>query len=542
MGQKPSVLDHIKREMELFERQHDPKFLVRLWRHAFFDQSQSQKLRPVEERNCIIMRILRYFAEHCLDTQERASTALRSGMHETSHSRIRGFQGRVSYIRNGYQSAIVELFQKIAKQCILAEDLSLYNSLLSMQKEQTSDEQFYVAALLLGQFQKYAAASPENAVRFWKPLLGSYEHALRAVSVVGDVDDELLRGTAKAFVVTMRDLASKPATHRYPEKRVLTVLIEHALNGSAEVDMTLLRILKFFFRNAPFNVLTHSKYQARHFMLKNGVEDAPPLRFNAHAPCLLLPDVLAEQVFEIERREMTRRQERSNEIRAFLNRFNDNHDSASQTCKRMCDEILTQYKMGLLPCGEDSMQIDMIALSAIGIKTVRFFPEGCTFPDVNIEIDVLKDECYYVTYKAAMRDFVLQDYNPMMFSNYYHLTDTLCAILLNLVIIDVMHRILVPAGRGKKKGRRTTSCVKNQGSLLYKTRPQFRRLADGTHSTPRAHGLMLGEAPTGWRMPSDSTYVSVHKRTVHVGPKKIDQPEEPFTYTDDSFFSSFQSE
>jgi hypothetical protein len=438
------------------------------------------------------------------------------------------------------KAAIHGLFAKIAKNCIENGNIILYAKIIDIIEENDS-EMRYLSGLMYGHHLTQSGRTVENALNFWNALLKMYGQALTiaASSPQGDADSRITP-YVKPLLFTMKDLSNKPCVDRYPEKRALTILVEHCANSNTEVEGCLMSILNIYYRGKYPEVVTHSKLEAKLTLKHETLKTASQIRMAK--PSLVLSDELAPKLIELFSSEVARHQLLLEEVRTFMDNFNRHRGEIYQCFQQKCAEILTQYRRWILPEGEDGFDVSLTPLYRIGIRKIRFYPEGMKFPDIVVQIDALKEASTIITYYGMLENFKLEC-SPVVFLNYDGIDPSVLHILLQFLIVDVMHQIVVPASFMKEQSSgkilRRQACA---NVLIKKTRPKFRRLVEGTHSTKRAHALMTEEAPQGWAIPDGMTYERIHDQIIPIGPKKSSQSDEVFTYTDDSFFSSFQSD
>jgi len=205
----------------------------------------------------------------------------------------------------------------------------------------------------------------------------------------------------------------------------------------------------------------------------------------------------------------------------FLEEIKSRKSEYDQAHARRCNEIRTQPKRGLRLGGADHVDITVLPLKNVGLRSIALYPEGNKFPDVNMVLMVRKETPHLLTFTATLRDFKLEVQETAL-HGISHDEDEVTS-LLEMVVVDILYRLIVQERNMPRVGsKRIKSSDKKTGRTGSHQPPRLRRLPDGFTSTERAQELAA--QATGWTLPPGWTFVKAHYR----GGKIVhDYPNEP---------------
>lgn len=195
----------------------------------------------------------------------------------------------------------------------------------------------------------------------------------------------------------------------------------------------------------------------------------------------------------------------------ILKWFGENFETIDKIFLRKCQEIVEQPRRGLRPNGYDHIDVNITPLRNIGIRSIVFHPEGQMFPDVGLDIIVRKETPHLFSFPASLENFQL-DISFDAFYNATHQSFEKLFVLLNFIIVDIMHRIIVEGKelRAKKKWMQTGDETIEMRPKTIPVRPFIRHLPEGYKASEEAKAR--GEAYYGWKLPPGVTFVATHYR------------------------------
>ncbi|MFA7209457.1 MAG: hypothetical protein WC120_04190 [Parcubacteria group bacterium] len=213
--------------------------------------------------------------------------------------------------------------------------------------------------------------------------------------------------------------------------------------------------------------------------------------------------------------------------------FLENRNELMIKKKRKCEEIMEKPSRGLRSNGADHIKIAVSTLYASGIKAVVFHPEGYQFPDMKVRVMVSKWTPHFLSFEGELRGFELI-VKEMLFVNGWFKNYTVLKEMLECIIIDALHRIVVVqreemknSGGTKKTSRSASACEKERVSEV---RPHFRKLPEGWQASEEAKAW--AESQQGWKLPPGRTFVRGHYRN---GQIDYGVETEPIIIYDDEF-------
>jgi hypothetical protein len=372
-------------------------------------------------------------------------------------------------------------------------------------------------------FFRYIGSSIEADIKFCLKLF-EIIHVSFAIANSGRESGNISEGLFKEGVYQAFHFfqvgMGMPKRKEIPVSLWFHTIIEHAWNnkGAAEV-----------FR---FIVDTMSDSGKKGIILKNlsnlssldclelRTEDDPVIGASSYDELQLIKKLIAR----ISEKGAALRQE-SEKMLAW---FTENRELININTNRKRLEILEKPSRGLRSGGADYIEINISTLFSNGIRSVVFYPENCTFPNLRIEIMYLKWTPHLVPVSCELTDMCLQN-----FINSDDDAHTIVKDLLEAVIVDVLHRIIVTSSVAIKKEEQKSKLKAHDCEVerAFEVRPHFRKLPGGWQASVKAKE-MAGEK-FGWTLPPGKTFVQGHYRN---GQIDYQIKTSPIMVYDDEFF------
>ncbi|MFH1235383.1 MAG: hypothetical protein V1685_00395 [Parcubacteria group bacterium] len=376
---------------------------------------------------------------------------------------------------------------------------------------------------------RVAGSTLERTKSFWNTLFTEWAEYVERNEPTAHLGDSITYDDMPLFVHVVTRVAVVNEDDQHPEKQVLIQLIEHCEHDD-EADAMLEGIVTLLCSRAS-NI----------FVMVPKPDRLDEVPFNFESPMLVLSPAHAAQVGAFLERKNRQTQGREEDAQDFMRWFESHESEVNRACEQKRHGIKANTHYGLRSGGRDCIAVSLSPLSRAGIMGIAFYPENHMFPDVGLEVTVIKEGSTPCRFKAELVNLTLAAGDHVFYSHTKVPIPSLRR-LLELVVIEALHYFCVIGQRANHdsaksvRRARPSSSTNGDGVKATSVRPHIMILPPGKHARQDKH--TRAREDMGWILPSHITYVAEHG--MNVGGIDAD-PTPAFTFRDQLFQCTFSS-
>ncbi|MCH7492942.1 hypothetical protein IID19_05160 [Patescibacteria group bacterium] len=391
--------------------------------------------------------------------------------------------------------------------------------------------------LLVGFFE-YIGSNVTRTKHFCRVMFEDFAEQMATVLCRGrQAMQEFTSEQTPLFVSIIWESSHCPASEEFPYKKWINNLIEASCQGDKDVDAWLDGIFYILqLQKSHIEIITQSAFKAGLKRRRKTVSDYTGQLFDPLRPLMIVPDELKAPLEIFLQTTSKKKEDINSEAVEWAMWFNMNRQEILRGIVSKRDDIMLRPTCGVRKDGYDNVRVsDLSIMKYLGVESIAFYPNGGTFPDMDIAFTVTRFGCLTYQIRGSLEQMTLF-VGQVLYEVCSDDMQELLHVITELVIIDVMHRIVVSSygDHGLSVSSSEVNGVKYRKDVPI--RPHFPLLREGAKASVGAIELCLQEM--GCRPPKSRTYNSGHSPTDEF----IEVPMTPrFILTNEVLISDYQS-